>query len=229
MVFWMSIAFVPLFATEGRYLDLIRDKMVAALIGGCVAAVVALTLLPIRSSREVRPAVLTYLDALDGALESHLPSWGDRVATAEAELDHAHAALASKAAAAATETNVFAQPERVMNSEAVFVSAVHEAYLRLSPLLSDSSRILHGWTDHRVETGIHLLRDAVEAAKTAARGDATALTRAAPIVEPRATQEAGAMTLELADSLRRVEDLNAKLNELAVVLRDHAGAPNRAH
>ena len=38
MVFWMSIALVPLFATEGRYLDLIWDKAVAALIGGCVAA-----------------------------------------------------------------------------------------------------------------------------------------------------------------------------------------------
>ena len=57
MVFRMSIAFVPLFATEGRYLDLIRDKTVAALIGGCVAAVVALTIVPIRTSREIRPAV----------------------------------------------------------------------------------------------------------------------------------------------------------------------------
>jgi Fusaric acid resistance protein-like len=72
MVFWMSIAFVPLFATEGRYLDLITDKTVAALIGGCVAAVVALTIVPIRTSREIRPAVLTYLDALDEALKSHL-------------------------------------------------------------------------------------------------------------------------------------------------------------
>ena len=63
MVFWMSIAFVPLFATEGRYLDLITDKSVAALIGGCVAAVVALTIVPIRPSREIRAAVLTYLDA----------------------------------------------------------------------------------------------------------------------------------------------------------------------
>ena len=67
MVFWMSIAFVPLFATEGRYLDVIRDKTVAAFIGGCVAAVVALTIVPIRSSREVRPAVLQYLDARSGS------------------------------------------------------------------------------------------------------------------------------------------------------------------
>ena len=73
MVFWMSIALVPLFATEGLYLDLIRDKAVAALIGGCVAAAVALTVAPIRLSRDFRPAVLRYLDALDAALESHLP------------------------------------------------------------------------------------------------------------------------------------------------------------
>ena len=169
MVFWMSIAFVPLFATEGRYLDLITDKTVAALIGGCVAAVVALTIVPIRTSREIRPAVLTYLDALDEALKSHLPGRGESTAAAQAELDRAHAALAAKAASAATETNVFSQPERVMNAEAILVDAVHEAYLRLTPLLSDSSRILHGWTDDRVETGIHRLRDAVEDAKAAAQ------------------------------------------------------------
>ena len=48
MVFWLNIALVPLFATDGLYFALIRDKAVAALIGGCVAAVVALTVLPIR-------------------------------------------------------------------------------------------------------------------------------------------------------------------------------------
>lgn len=48
------------------------------------------------------------------------------------------AALASKVASAATETNVFSQPESVRNEEAVHVDAVHEAYLRLTPLLSDS-------------------------------------------------------------------------------------------
>ena len=48
MVFWLSIALVPLVATDGSYFDLIRDKTVAALIGGCVATVVALTVLPVR-------------------------------------------------------------------------------------------------------------------------------------------------------------------------------------
>jgi uncharacterized membrane protein YgaE (UPF0421/DUF939 family) len=233
MVFWMSIAFVPLFATEGRYLDLIRDKTVAALIGGCVAAVVALTIVPIRSSREVRPAVLQYLDALDQALESHLPGPGDCIATAEAELDRAHAALDSKVASAATETNVFGPSERVMNSESVLVDAVHEAYLRLTPLLSDSARILHGWTDDRVETGIHRLRDAVEAATAAARGDGARATECDPIDEPRTTSAADAVTLELADSLRRVEQLHATLIDLALVLdgrpatsaRSPAGTP----
>jgi uncharacterized membrane protein YgaE (UPF0421/DUF939 family) len=180
MVFWMSIAFVPLFATEGRYLDLIRDKSVAALIGGCVAAVVALTIVPIRTSREIRPAVLTYLDALDAALASQLPGREESTATTLAELDSAHAALAATAASAATETNVFAQPQRVMNEEAVLVHAVHEAYLRLTPLLSDSSRLLHGWTDERVETGIQRLRDAVESATAAARGDAVESATSGP-------------------------------------------------
>lgn len=216
MVFWMSIAFVPLFATEGRYLDLIRDKSAAALIGGCVAALVALTVVPIRTSREIRPAVLTYLDALDEALASHLPGHADSTATTHAELDRAHGALAAKAESAATESNVFAQPERVLNSEAVCIDAVHAAYLRLMPLLSDASRILHGWTDAQVETGIRRLRDAVVAAK-AAGGDKTPVTGETPSDEPEAATQGG-ISLELADSLRRVEDLHAKLVDLARVL-----------
>ena len=173
MVFWMSIAFVPIFATEGRYLDLIWDKTIAALIGGGVAAVVALTIVPIRTSRDIRPAVLTYLDALDEALESHLPGRGQSIPTAQAELDRAHAALTATAASAATETNLFAQPERVTSPEAALVDTVHEAYLRLTPLLSDSSRRLHGWTDYRFEVGIRRLRDAVEVSRGCrARGHA---------------------------------------------------------
>ena len=101
MVFWLSIALVPLFATEGRYLDLIWDKAVAALIGGCVAAAVAFTVAPIRLSRDFRPAVLRYLDALDAALESHLPGERDRRAETGTELDRAHSALDSMVASGA--------------------------------------------------------------------------------------------------------------------------------
>jgi hypothetical protein len=224
MVFWMSIAFVPLFATEGRYLDLIRDKTVAALIGGCIAAVVALTVVPIRSSREIRPAVLTYLDALDEVLESHLPGRAESTATRQAELDRAHAALAATAASAATETNVFAQPERVVDAEAVLVDAVHEAYLRLKPLLSDASRILHGWTDDRVETGIRRLRRAIAVAKTAARGDDWPVAAFGPTDKsPSVTRGNDNTSLQVADSLRRVEDLAARLTELAQVLGGHSG------
>ena len=89
MVFWLSIALVPLFATEGRYLDLIWDKAVAAFIGGCVAAGVAFTVAPIRLSRDFRPAVLQYLDALDAALEAQQPGEEDRRATVGATLDRA--------------------------------------------------------------------------------------------------------------------------------------------
>ncbi len=110
MVFWMSIALVPLFATEGRYLDLIWDKAVAALIGGCVAAGVAFTVAPIRLSRDFRPAVLQYLDALDAALESQQPGQRDRRATAGAALDRAHSALDAMIASALTKTHLFPQP-----------------------------------------------------------------------------------------------------------------------
>jgi uncharacterized membrane protein YccC len=224
MVFSMSIAFVPLFATEGQYLDLIRDKAVAALIGGCVAAVVALTVVPIRSSVEILPTVLQYLDALDAALESHRPGQQDRSAATETELDRAHAALASTVASAATETHVFAQPGNLRNEEAVRIDAIHEAYLRLTPLLSDSARRLHGWTDDRVETGIHRLRDAVQDAQAAARGDAAPVTGFGPINEsPSVTRGTDNTSLQMADSLRRVENLHARLAELAQVLGGHSG------
>jgi hypothetical protein len=89
--------------------------------------------------------------------------------------------------------------------------------------LSDSSRILHGWTDNRVETGIHRLRDAVAAA-TAARGDAAPVTGFGPTDEsPSVTRGNDNTSLQLADSLRRVEDLAARLTELAQVLGGHSG------
>jgi hypothetical protein len=222
MVFWMSIAFVPIFATEGRYLDLIWDKTVAAMIGGAVAAVVALTIVPIRTSRDIRPAVSTYLDALDDALAAHLPGREMSVTITQAELDRAHAALSATAASAATETNLFAQPERVTSPAAALVDAVHEAYLRLTPLLSDSSRRLHGWTDDRFEIGIRRLRDAVEDAKAAAPGRATSMIEARRLDEPGVTEWAGTTALELDDSLRRVEQLQATLLDLALVLDDDA-------
>lgn len=215
MVFWMSIAFVPLFATEGRYLDLIWDKSVGALIGGCVAAVVTLTVVPIRSSREVRPAVITYLNALDIALVSHLPGHELDTATAEAELDAAYASLTAKVTSAATETNVFAQPESVKNDEVVHVDAVHEAYLRLTPLLSDASRQLHGWSVDQVENGIQRLRDAVAAATAAANGGEASASPAQKSDEPAAVH---AETLELADSLRRIQQLHAGLGRLTLTL-----------
>jgi uncharacterized membrane protein YccC len=219
MVFWMSIAFVPLFASEGRYLDLIWDKTMAALIGGCVAAVVALTIVPIRSAREVRPAMLEYLTALDAALASHLPGNQDGVAAAEAGLDSAHAALAAAVTAAATETNVFSQPEHVGNEQADRVDAVHDAYLRLTPLLSDSSRLLHGWSDDRVANCINRLREATERAASLARGEE--LRVADPDHQPTPKAHTP-VSLGLSDSLRRVDNLHAKLTDLATVLGDGA-------
>jgi uncharacterized membrane protein YccC len=215
MVFWMSIAFVPLFASQGRYLDLVWDKSVAALIGGCVAAVVTLTVVPIRSSRQVRPAVLTYLDALDDALATHQPGREVDIGAALAELDTVHAALAAKVESAATEANLFSQPDSTRNDEAVHVDAVHEAFLRLTPLMSDTSRQLHGWTDERVENGIRRLRGAVSAAKSADSGDVRTVTTE-PTDDGRPARPAASLGLD--DSLRRIEQLHAALIRLALVL-----------
>ncbi|HEY6577037.1 MAG TPA: FUSC family protein [Mycobacterium sp.] len=219
MVFWMNIAFVPLFASQGRYLDLIWDKTMAALIGGGVAAVVALVIVPIRSAREVRPAVLTYLQALDGALASHLPGHERSVAAAEAELDSAHAALIAKVSSAATETNVFSQPENVRNVEADHVDAVHDAYQRLTPLLFDSARLLHGWSDDQVGHGIHRLREAVESAESSARGEGE---RAARVIDEPTPSANTVASLRLSDSRRRIETLHSALRDLARILDGNA-------
>ena len=224
MVFWMNIALVPLFATEGRYLDLIRDKAVAALIGGCVAAAVAVTVAPIRLSRDLRPAVLRYLEALDAALESHLPGGRDRRAETGTELDRAHSALDSMVASAATKTHVFPQPGSPLSEQGIRIDAVHEAYLRLTPLLSDSSRRLHGWTDEHIEIGIRRLRDDVEQAKAAARGDAAPAKASAPSdnQQPQlATPASHDTSLAMDDSLWRIENLHSRLTELALLLRGH--------
>jgi uncharacterized membrane protein YccC len=191
----------------------------AALIGGCVAAVVALVVVPIRSAREVRPAVLRYLQALDGALASHLPGHERSVAAAEAELDSAHAALTAKVSAAATETNVFSQPENVRNVQADHVDAVHDAYQRLTPLLSDSARLLHGWSDDQVGHGIHRLREAVDSAESSARGEGVRATQR--IDEPTPSAHTVA-SLGLSDSRRRIETLHSALRDLDRILGGNA-------
>ena len=228
MVFWLSIVFVPLVATEGPYLDLVRDKAVAALIGGGVAAAVALTIAPIRLSRDFRPAVLQYLDALDKALESHLPGQSDRNAkTAGAELDRAHASLDATAASAATEIQLFPQPGSPLCEQTVRIDAVHEAFLRLTPLLSDSTRRLLGWTDAPTENAIGQLRNDVETAKAAAAGEPAPANRsAASHQKPRLTTPAtDNPNVEPDDALRRIADLHARLTELAEVLGDHRRSP----
>ena len=227
MVFWLSIALVPLFATEGRYLDLIWDKAIAALIGGCVAAAVSLTVAPIRLSRDFRPAVLQYLDALDAALESQQPGERDRRATTGAALDRAHSALDAMVASAVTKTQFFPQPASPLTEQGVRVDAVHQAFLRLTPLLTDSSRRLHGWTDQRVEMSIRRLRDGVEDAMAAARGDAVAAKTSAPLDAHQAELATPATydtRLEPADSLWLTDNLHTRLAELALLLRGHPRA-----
>jgi hypothetical protein len=219
MVFWMSIALVPLFASEGRYLDLIWDKAVAALIGGCVAAGVAYTVVPIRLSRDFRPAVLQYLDALNAALASQQPRQRDGRATAGAALDRSHSALDAMIASALSKTHLFPQPGGPLTEQGVQVDAVHEAFLRLTPLLTASSRRLHGWTDRQVELCIGRLRDDVADAKAAACGDASVAT----------TPGRNGVPLEPDDSLNLGDNLHTRLAEFAQLLRGRTRLRAAAH
>jgi len=105
-----------------------------------------------------------------------------------------------------------------LSEQGVRTDAVHEAYLRLTPLLSDSSRRLHGWTDEQIEIGIRRLREAVEHAKAAARAEAAPVNTSAPSdnQQPLLTTPASHDTnLPINDSLWRIENLHARLAELA--------------
>lgn len=165
MVFWLNIVLVPLVATEGQYLDIIVDKTVAAAVGGVVAIVVALVLVPIRLRRSVRESVLVYLDALSEAVESQVPGTTDRRASTGTVLDRAHRALNTEIASATADTQLFPRPVSPSAEEGLRVAALHQAYLNLTPLLTAASRRLHGWTDERIESDLRGLREAVDNTK----------------------------------------------------------------
>jgi uncharacterized membrane protein YccC len=225
MVFWLSIATVPLSATEGLYLDLIRDQALAALIGGCVAAVVALTVAPIRLSRELRPAVLRYLEALDEALEEHLPGHGELKAKSAADLDRAHSALDAIVTSADGEIQLLPQPGSPLSEQRLRIDTVHEAFVHLVPLLGESPRRLLGWTDAQLEILIRRLQGDVEAAKHAARADPAAVFAGEPLPTTSSWTRAlsGDDTAVSADALRRINDLHSTLTEFARALDEHSG------
>jgi hypothetical protein len=183
-----------------------------------VAAVVALTVAPIRLSRGFRPAVLAYLDALDAALEAQQPRNWEHRATAGAALDRAHSALESMVATALDTTHLFPQAGSPLTEQAVRVGAIHEAFLRLTPMLTASSRRLHGWTDRQVELNIRRLRDDVQDAKVAAGGDAAA-----------ATTPTGDMRPEPAEALDLGANLHARLADFVQLLRGHSRSRAAAH
>ena len=115
-------------------------------------------------------------------------------------------------ASAVIKTHLFPQPVSPLTEQGVRVDAVHDAFLRLTPLLTDSSRRLHGWTDQRVEVVIQQLRDDAADAKAAARGDPAAATPAQHDLGP-----------EPAELPWPVEILHTRLTELALLLRRHPG------
>jgi hypothetical protein len=91
----------------------------------------------------------------------------------------------------------------------------------------DSSRRLHGWTDRLVEVSIRRLRNDVEDAKAAARGDAAAAKTSAPLDahQPElATPATYDTRLEPADSLWLTDNLHTRLAELALLLRGRSRA-----
>jgi hypothetical protein len=112
-------------------------------------------------------------------------------------------------ASALTKTHVFPQPGGPLTEQGVRVDAVHEAFLRLTPLLTDSSRRLHGWTDRQVELSIGRLRDDVADVKAAASGGPSVAT----------PPGRNAVPLEPEDSLKLGANLHTRLAEFAQLLR----------
>lgn len=131
------------------------------------------------------------------------------------------------AAETATEIHIFPQPGSPLSEQGIRVDAVHEAYLRLTPLLSGASRRLHGWTDQGVENGIQQLHDGVEAAKAPARGEAALQSdeRRPHLVSPNGDNT----SLDVGDSIRRIANLRDRLTDLTALLNDHPSPRAAVH
>jgi hypothetical protein len=147
------------------------------------------------------------------SLAAHLPGQEHGTAAAEADLDSAHAALTATVTAAATETNVFSQSANACNDEADQVDAVHDAYRRLTALLSDPARRLHGWSDEQASSDIDRLREAVMEARSPTRDEAVAV----PDMDETPSTSSAAASLGLVDSIHRVETVHAALVGLAAL------------
>jgi hypothetical protein len=90
---------------------------------------------------------------------------------------------------------------------------------RLTPLLTASSRRLHGWTDRPVALSIGRLRDDVADANAAACGDASVAT----------TPARNGVSLEPDDALKLGDNLHARLAEFALFLRGRPRLRAAAH
>lgn len=83
---------------------------------------------------------------------------------------------------------------------------------RLTPLLKASSGRLRGWTDDQVQRGIANLQNTLQAAKTDAPVDTQSPSQLA--------SRRSVVVRQLVDTLRRIDDLHARIAELALLLRD---------
>ena len=162
--------------------------------------------------------MLAYLDALDAALAAQRPGNWDQRATAGAALDRAHSTLESMVATALDKTHLFPQAGNPLTEQAVRIGAVHEAFLRLTPMLTDSSRRLHSWTDRQVESDIRRLRDDVRDARIAAGGDTAA-----------ETTPSGDMRREPAEAPDLGADLHARLAEFGKLLQRRSRSRAATH
>ena len=139
--------------------------------------------------------------------------------------DRAHTfGWASVVSAVAIVITVELSRTAVWAAVAFLVLQMFLSYALRSWRLTDSSRRLHGWTDQQVEISIRRLRDDVEDAKAAARGDAAAANTSAPLdarSPHRTTPARYESRLEPADSLWLTDNLHCRLAEFALLLRGH--------
>jgi uncharacterized membrane protein YccC len=136
MVFWLNLGLVVVFAQLGaRELDLLRERPFATTVGGLVAALVTVTVLPIRVTDRFRGALVRYLDALDTATTAWVATFSDlrsrpaaEAASVRMEAPYRDVQLAMSAAA--FESNPFPRVGTRASVRALRVAAVDDAFHR---------------------------------------------------------------------------------------------------
>ncbi len=145
MVFWINVASVPAYAQLGsRELDLLRQRPLAAAVGGAVAVLVTQTVFPLRLTNRVNGMIRQYLAAVDTATSAWTAACADSSSRPAAELATARAGatydqLRLGLEASMFETNPFPRTASPLAGQAVTLGAIDASLHRLARAVPDEA------------------------------------------------------------------------------------------